>query len=115
MEGFKSAGSLFDKNKFKKRPKYTLVLHEVREKLGVSANTYMVIDSIHKLSTSDPRYPWCVMSKDDMAKFLQIGRRTVFRSIDEAEKLGLVERGEYGLRATEKWIRMVEIYSIKSH
>ena len=115
MAGFKDAGNLFDKTKFKKRPKYTLVLHEVREQLGISANTYMVIDSIHKLSSSDPKYPWCVMPKDDMATFLQIGRRTVFRSIDEAEELGLIERGDYGLRATEKWIRMVEIYSIKSN
>jgi len=54
------------------------------------------------------------MSKDDLASFLKIGRRTVFRSIDEAEKLGLIERGEHGLRSTEKWIKLVEIYSIKA-
>ncbi len=54
------------------------------------------------------------MSKDDLASFLKIARRTVFRSIDEAEKLGLLERGDYGLRVTDKWIQMVEIYSIKS-
>ncbi len=115
MEGFQSAGKFVDKGKYKKRPRYTLVLHEVRDKLSISLNTYVVVDSIHKLSTSDPRYPYCVMSKDDLAAFLGIGRRTVFRSIDEAEKLGLIERGEYGLRSSEKWIKMVEIYSIRSN
>lgn len=116
MNGFKNIGGALPKNtKFKKRPRYTVVLHEIREKFDLSLNAYVVIDSIHKLSTSDPRYPYCVMSKDDLAAFLKIGRRTVFRSIDEAEKLELIERGDYGLRTTEKWIRSVEIYSIKAH
>ncbi len=52
------------------------------------------------------------MSKEDIAVFLKISRRTVFRSIDEAEKMGLIERCEHGLRATEAWIKSVEIYSI---
>jgi hypothetical protein len=89
-------------------------LHDVREKLGLSLNTYVVIDSIHKLSTSDPKFPYCVMSKPNMAEFLQLGERTVYRSLNEAQELGLIERGEHGLRATEKWIRMVEIYDIRS-
>lgn len=92
-----------------------MVFHDVREKLGLSLNTYVVIDSIHKLSTSDPRFPFCIMSKDDLATFLKISRRTVFRSIDEAEKEGLIERTDRGLRATEKWIKSVEIYSIEVH
>jgi hypothetical protein len=114
MEGFKQAGGLVDKTRFKRRPRYTVVLHDVREKLGLSLNTYVVIDSIHKLSTSDPKFPYCVMSKPNMAEFLQLGERTVYRSLNEAQQLGLIERGEHGLRATNKWIRMVEIYDIRS-
>ncbi len=53
MGEFKSAGNFIDKAKFKKRPRYTFVLHDVREKLDLSLTTYVVIDSIHKLSTSD--------------------------------------------------------------
>lgn len=113
MEGFTAAGDLFDKKKFKKRPKYTLILHDVREKLGISANTYMVCDSIHKLSSSDPSYPFCVMSKPDMATFLVMAERTVFRSLKEAEEKGLIERYKHGLRATQKWIKAVEIYDIR--
>ena len=101
-----------EKGRFKKRPRYSMVFHDVREKMGLSLNTYVVIDSIHKLCSSDPRFPYCVMSKDDIAKFLELGRRTIFRCITEAEELGLIERNEQGLRTTQKWVDAVEIYSI---
>ena len=115
MDGFKGiGGNLPDQKRFKRRPRYTVVLHDVREKLGLSLNTYVVIDSIHKLSTGNPDYPYCIMSKPDMAKFLQLGERTVYRSLTEAEELGLIERQEHGLRTTEKWIRMVEMYDIRA-
>ncbi|MDA8586638.1 hypothetical protein N9L47_10290 [Rhodobacteraceae bacterium] len=45
---------LMDKGKFKRRPRYTIVLHDVREKLNLSVNTYIVIDSIHKLNLNHP-------------------------------------------------------------
>jgi len=113
MGEFKSLGGFVDKSRFKKRPRYSMVIHDVRERLDISLTTYVVVDSIHKLSSSNPRYPYCIMSKEDLAKFLRVSRRTVFRSIDEAEKLELIERAEHGLRATDKWIKAVEIYSIK--
>lgn len=112
MGEFAQLGDFMDKGRFKKRPRYSMVFHDVREKLGLSLNTYVVIDSIHKLCTSDPRFPYCVMSKEDMAKFLELGRRTIFRCIDDAEKLQLIERNEHGLRTTQKWVKAVEIYSI---
>ncbi len=114
MGSFKEVGGFVDKSRFKKRPRYTVVLHDVREKLGLSLNTFVVIDSIHKLSTSDPKYPYCIMSKPDMAQFLQLGERTVYRSLIEAEKLGLIERQQHGIRTTERWVKMVEIYSIRA-
>jgi len=115
MEGFAKAGGLINKAKFKRRPRYTVVLHDVREKLGLSLNTYVVIDSIHKLSTSDPKFPYCIMSKPNMAEFLQLAERTIYRSLNEAQEQGLIERSDHGLRATDKWIRMVETYDIRAH
>ena len=115
MEGFEQAGSLVNRKKFKRRPRYTLVLHNVREKLGLSLNTYVVIDSNHKLSTSDPKFPYCVMSKPHMAEFLQLAERTIYRSLNDAEEQGLIERTDHGLRATDKWIRMIEIYDIRAN
>lgn len=114
MGEFRNLGNYVDQSRFKKRPRYSLVLHDVRDRLDISLTTYVVVDSIHKLSSSDVRFPYCVMSKEDIAAFLKISRRTVFRSIDEAEKLGLIDRSEHGLRATEKWIKAVEIYSIQA-
>lgn len=105
---------LIDKSKFKRRPRYTMILHNVREKLGISINTYIVVDSIHKLSSSNPNFPFCIMSKTEMGEFLGITGRTVFRCLNEAEERGLIERHEGGLRASEKWIKTVELYDIKS-
>lgn len=107
-------GNLINKDKFKKRPRYTMILHQAREKLDVSVNTYIVVDSIHKLSSSHPNFPYCVMSKADLAAFLGLGERTVFRCIKEAEEKQLIEKHEVGLRATELWIRTTEIYDIKA-
>lgn len=115
MGELKPFGGFLDKNRFKKRPRYSIVLHDVRDKLDLSLTTYVVVDSIHKLSSSDSRFPYCVMSKEDLAVFLKISRRTVFRSIDEAEAQGLIERCEHGLRATDAWVKAVEIYSISTH
>lgn len=90
-----------------------MVFHDVRDKLGLSLNTYVVVDSIHKLSSSNRKYQFCIMSKADLAKFLKLSERTVFRSLNEAEEAGLIERVEHGLRTTDKWINTVEIYDIQ--
>ena len=102
-----------DKKRYGVRPRYTMVLHQVREKLGLSLATYVVIDSIHKLSRSDPRYQWCMMSKENLAAFLKLGRTTVFRAITTAVQKGLVDRSPEGLlRSTQKWAETVELYSV---
>ena len=105
----KSAG------RYKRRPRYTVVLHNVREKMGISLNTYVIVDSVHKLSTSNPKFPYCVMSKKDLSDFLCLSESTVYRSLNEATEKDLLERSEYGLRATEQWFRMVETYDIRKH
>lgn len=107
-------GNLIDTGKFKKRPRYTMILHQAREKLDLSVNTYIVVDSIHKLSSSHPSFPYCVMSKADLAAFLGLGERTVFRCIKEAEDKKLIEKHDVGLRATDLWIRTTEVYDIKA-
>ena len=101
--------------KYKRRPRYTVVLHDVREKMGISLNTYVIVDSVHKLSTSNPKFPYCRMSKKDLSDFLCLSESTVYRSLNEAEEKDLLERSEFGLRATEQWLRMVETYDIRKH
>ncbi len=101
--------------KYSVRPRYSVVLHDVREKLDLSLTTYVVIDSVHKLSRTNPNHPYCTMSKEQLAEFLKLGRATVFRAIQDGETKGLLERTREGfLRSTQKWVQQVEIYSIKT-
>jgi hypothetical protein len=95
---------------FKLQPRYTTVIHQVRKRLALSMPAYCVIDSIAKLSNK-PDHQWCTRSKDEIAEFLMISRRTVFNAIDEGLKKGLLEKNERGdLRVAYKWIETVELY-----
>ncbi len=112
----KEIGDIFKnaKARYKKRPRYTVVLHNVREKLRLSMNDYVVIDSIHKLSHNDPKYSYCIMSKENLAEFLGIGRRTVFNIIQTGLEKGLLEKNDrVDLRRTDKWLNLIELYEIK--
>ena len=96
------------------RPRYTVVLHAVRHELALSVTHYCVIDSIHKLSRMHESHLWCTMSKDNMAAFLGLSRRTVFNAIAEGLRKGIIEKNDRGdLRTSEKWMRLVEIYDIR--
>ncbi len=91
-------------------PRYTTIIHQVRSRLGLSNNEYCVFDSIDKLSNK-PNHPYCTRSKDELAVWLEIGRRTVFRAIDVGLDKGLIEKNERGdLRTTTKWIETVNLY-----
>jgi hypothetical protein len=95
---------------FKLQPRYTTVIHQVRKRMALSMPAYCVIDSIAKLSNK-PDHQWCTRSKDEIAEFLMISRRTVFNAIDEGLKKGLLEKNERGdLRASYTWIETVELY-----
>lgn len=111
----KHIGNFLQPKRYSRKPRYSVVLHDVRDKLDLSLNEYVVIDSIHKLSTSNRRYPYCTISKDDLAKFLKLGRATVFRAIEVGINKGLVERTpESLLRTTEKWSHNVEMFDIRA-
>ncbi|MEO0624874.1 MAG: hypothetical protein AAFU49_07100 [Pseudomonadota bacterium] len=89
-----------------------MVLHDVREKLGLPLSTYAIVDSVHKLSTINPGFPYCVMSKKGPREIFDLSESTVYRALNQAEEKGLIERCEFGLRATDAWVRSVEMFSI---
>ena len=114
-ERTRHVSDLIRPRRYSKKPRYSVVLHDVRDRLELSLNEYVVIDSIHKLSTTNRRYPYCTISKDDLAKFLRLGRATVFRAIETGIQRGLIERTpESLLRTTEKWSHEVEMYDIRA-
>jgi len=99
---------------FRLQPRFTTIYHPIRIELGLNANEYMVIDSVHQLSHK-PSHPWCTQSKDDIAEYTGISRRTVFRAIETGLEKGLIEKNERGdVRSTDKWIETVLLYKQKT-
>ena len=59
--------------------KYTTVLHEVKDQLGLTMNEYCVVNSIYRLS-ANPRSKaagWSAAKKQNLAEFLGVSRRTI--------------------------------------
>ena len=99
--------------KFRLQPRFTIVHHPVRQKFELSLTTYAVIDSVHQLSHR-PDHPWCSQSKLEIARFLDVSERQVFRAIKEGLEKGLMERNDRGdLRTTELWMRQVVLYDTR--
>jgi hypothetical protein len=98
---------------FRPQPRFTIVHHPVRRKFGLSLTSYSVIDSVHQLSHR-PDHPWCSQSKLEMARFLDVSERQVFRAVREGLNKGLLEKNHRGdLRTTESWIAQVVLYEPK--
>ena len=97
---------------FNLQPRFTVTHHPVRKKFGLSHNSYAVVDSIHQLSHR-PNHPWCTQSKSQIARFLDMSERQVFRAINEGLEKGLIEKNEPrgDLRTSEKWINEVVLYN----
>lgn len=106
-------GTYLAKKTFRLQPRFTIVHHAVRQKFTLSLTTYAVIDSVHQLSHR-PDHPWCSQSKLEMAKFLDVSERQVFRAVRQGLEKGLLEKSDRsGLRTTELWIRQVVLYDAK--
>ncbi len=98
---------------FHLQPRFTTVHHPIREKFRLSLTAYAVIDSVHQLSHR-PDHPWCSQSKLEIAKFLDISERHVFRAVKDGINKGLIEKSTRGdLRSTDLWINQVVLYVTK--
>jgi len=103
-------GNYLAKKAFRLQPRFTIVHHPVRQKFSLSLTTYAVIDSVHQLSHR-PDHPWCSQSKLEMAKFLDVSERQVFRAVKKGLERELLEKSDRGdLRTTELWICQVVLY-----
>ena len=89
-------------------PQYTTILYRVKKKLKLTANEYLIADSIDKLS-NNAKFQWCEVNREDIANFQGISRRSVISIIQKLKDKGLVEVNENtrGLRTTKKWIENV--------
>ena len=100
------------------QPRYTLILHNIRIKLGISLIEYCIADSIYHLSNNpDSKVKgWCFASKQYIADFLGVkSKRTIFNNISSLIEKGLLEKDEETryLRTTTKWYEKVVLMKAK--
>lgn len=75
---------------------YTTIIHPIRKAHHLSVNEYVVLDTIYQLSNNQKFGGWCVASKNNIAKWLDLGEATVFRAIETLIAKGLIEKNELG-------------------
>jgi hypothetical protein len=98
-------------------PIYTTIIHQARIKLEITNNEYCVADVIYHLSNNPAsKIPgWCFASREVIADFLGLARRSICTIIDKLVEMELVEKDEQTkyLRTTKKWYESVILQRIK--
>lgn len=97
---------------------YTLVLHQIRKKLGLTIMEYCFADCIYHLSNNPNSkiQGWCYASKETLSDFLGISPKHAFALIKRLIQKGLVERDEETkyLKTTSKWYESVVLVKAKA-
>jgi len=96
---------------------YTTILHQAREKLGITTNEYCVADIVYHLS-NNPKSKiqgWCFASKQSIGKFIGITKASVLSIITRLEIKGIIEKDKETkyLRTTEKWFNIVVLTKLR--
>jgi len=91
---------------------FTTIQHIPRKKHWLSMNDYILCDMISQLS-NNPKYNWCILSKDSMAEEISVSRKTIFNIIDEMIKKWFLERDAETkfLRTTQLWYDEFKVYT----
>ena len=102
----------------KQQLRFTLILHDIRIKLGLSLIKYCIADSIYHLSNNpDSKVKgWCFASKQYIADFLGVKSvRTIFNNIKDLVEDGFLEKDKETkyLRTTKKWYEEVVLMKAK--
>lgn len=100
--------SIIQHNTESTTPRYTTILHDVRIRLGLNFEEYVMCDLIYHLShNQESANPgWCYASRGWMVDAIGIPERTIKRIISKLVKLGLVvrKRGDQSqLKTTPLW------------
>ena len=94
---------------------YSLILHDIREELGLSIPEYIIADYIYRLASNpgSPVIGWCFASKGSLAEQTGFGISSIKRYLKTLEEKELIERkrtaGNGLVRATGKWYEEVEL------
>lgn len=97
--------TLLDMSELKKL--FTQIVETAREKLEITRDDYALCSYIHYRG-ADSRQKiagWCCDPKDEIARFVGVTRRGLYKIIDRMQEKNLLEVGALGaLRVTPKWI-----------
>lgn len=69
---------------------YTTIIHPVRKHFQLSCNEYCVLDTIMRMQNNESH--WCYMSKETMAKDLDLSKQSILNIINKLIELGLLTR-----------------------
>jgi len=86
---------------------YTNIQHEIRKRLQLSCNEYVLLDMIFHLSNNPETKikGWCYASKETLAKEIGLSRQGVINMVDKLIEINLLEKDENTrfLRTTDTW------------
>ena len=93
---------------------YTTIIHQAREKLGLSLNEYAVADIIYHLQNnpSSQHKGWCYISKKSLGECIGVSEQATHGILNKLYKKGLLENEGKSIhntliRVTEKWYSCV--------
>lgn len=69
---------------------YTTIIHPVRKHFQLSCNEYCVLDTIMRMQNNESN--WCYMSRETMAKDLDLSKQSILNIINKLIDLGLLTR-----------------------
>ncbi len=84
-------------------PRYTVIMHDVREKYKMSLTEYAIADSIYHLQNNEKHI--CTASREYLGKFVGVTERQVRRIIIDLETKGLVKKMGSNLIVTDEWTK----------
>ena len=69
---------------------YTTIIHPVRKHFQLSCNEYCVLDTIMRMQNNESN--WCYMSRETMAKDIDLSKQSILNIINKLIDLGLLTR-----------------------
>ncbi len=106
-----------DKRKENTKYGYTTIQHDPRLKFGLSNDSYCIASAIYHLSNNPESIApgWCYSSRQKIADYFGISKRTVQRLLSELIEKKLIETNKetYFLRTTQIWYDEFVQYELK--
>ena len=82
---------------------YTTIIHPVRKHFKLSCNEYCVLDTIMRMQNNESN--WCYMSRETMAKDLDLSKQSILNIINKLVDLGLLTKN-----VSTKHLRVTSIF-----